>query len=63
MKTTLKYTVESGEERWDYDSHIPTREVVDYWVRFGKEVIKKFAFRKDAEIYADKLNEAVSSVS
>lgn len=63
MKTKLEYTVESGEERWNYDSHIPTREVVDYWVRFGREVVKKFTFREDAEKYAAKLNKAVSSVS
>jgi hypothetical protein len=58
--TYKKFTVESGEERWDYDGDIPTREIVDYWVRLGSEVIKKFAYRSDAEKYAKKLNDALS---
>jgi len=57
-----KFTVESGEERWDYDGDMPTREVVNYWVRFGKEVVKTFAYRPDAETYAKKLNDALSAV-
>ena len=57
-----KFTVESGEERWDYDSDVPTREIVDYWVRFGSEVVNKFAFRSDAEKYAKKLNNALNAV-
>ena len=57
-----KFTVETGEERWDYDGDVPTREVVDYWVRLRSEVIKKFAYRSDAETYAKKLNDALSAV-
>lgn len=57
-----QFIVESGEERWDYDSDIPTREVIDYWVKLGNEVVKKFSYRKDAEDYSDKLNKATQNI-
>jgi len=57
-----KFTVESGEERWNYDSDVPSRETVDYWVMFGKELIKKFSYRNDAEQYAKKMNDALMSI-
>lgn len=61
--SSKKFTVESGEERWDYDGDIPSREIVDYWVRFGCELVKKFAFRKDAEDYAEKLNNSINNTT
>ena len=62
MKNIEKYRVESGEERWDYDSQIPTREVISYWVMLGKEKIKTFAYYQQAVEYANKLNEAINSI-
>jgi hypothetical protein len=60
MNTEIKkFTVESGAERWDYDGDVPTREVIDYWVKLGSEVVKRFSYRKDAEAYAKKLNGAL----
>ena len=62
MKNIEKYRVESGEERWNYDSQIPTREVISYWVMLGKEKIKTFAYYQQAVEYANKLNEAINSI-
>lgn len=57
-----KFTVESGEEKWDYDGDVPTRDIIDYWVKYGSEVVKKFAYRSDAEKYAKKLNDSLISI-
>jgi len=63
MTNNKQYHVESGEERWDYDSQVPTREIVSYWVMLGKEKIKSFSYYKDALDYANKLNNAINSVN
>ena len=57
-----QYYVESGSERWDYDTEIPTREVLEYWVKLGNEKIKTFAYYKEAVDYANKLNNAINSI-
>jgi hypothetical protein len=62
MTNNKQYRVESGEERWDYDSDVPTGEVLSYWVKLGDEKIKSFSYHKDAVDYANKLNNAINSV-
>jgi hypothetical protein len=62
MTNNKQYQVESGEERWDYDSDVPTREVLSYWVKLGDEKIQSFSYYKDAVAYANKLNNAINSV-
>ena len=51
-----QFVVKSGTERWDYDAPVAFREIVDYWVEFGNEKVKSFAYEKDAKIFAHKLN-------
>jgi hypothetical protein len=56
------YTVESGTETWDYDmpdGMPPMRHIDDYWVRCGKQVVKKFASEHQANEYANKMNKAI----
>jgi len=60
---TKKYHVESGEERWNYDSHIPLCEVIDYWVKLGDEKIITFAYYEQAIEYCNKLNNAIDAVN
>lgn len=60
--TDKKFVVESGEERWDYNNDVPTRGIIDYWVTLGGIVIRKFAYKYDAENYAKKLNDALSII-
>ena len=62
MTNNKQCHVESGEERWDYDSDVPTREILSYWVKLGNEKIKSFSYYKDALDYANKLNNAINSV-
>jgi 2',3'-cyclic-nucleotide 2'-phosphodiesterase (5'-nucleotidase family) len=62
MTNNKQYRVESGEERWDYDSDVPTREVTSYWVMLGKEKIKSFSYYQQAIDYKNKLNNAVNSI-
>lgn len=62
MSNNKQYHVESGEERWDYDSQIPLREVISYWVMLGNEKVETFAYYQDALDYANKLNNAINSV-
>jgi len=56
------YTVETGNETWDYDmpdGMPPSRHIDDYWVRCGKEVVKKFGSEDKAIKYAEIMNKAV----
>ena len=62
MENNKQYHVESGEERWNYDSQVPTREIVSYWVMLGKEKIKSFSYHQKAIDYKNKLNNAVNSI-
>jgi hypothetical protein len=56
------FTVESGTETWDYDMPDgipPIRHINDYWVRCGKQVVKKFTSEYKATEYAKKMNKAI----
>lgn len=59
MSKFKQFEVEDGEERWDYDSEVPTKEILSYWVMFGKEKVKSFAYRHEAIECKNKLNDGI----
>lgn len=63
IQETKKYHVETGNERWDYDCLPPRCEVIDYWVKLGKEKIITFPYYEQALDYCNKLNNAIDGVN
>ena len=60
------YTYETGDESWDYDmpdGMPPIRNVDNYWVRFGDEVVTKFISEEKAKEFVDRMNKAINNAS
>jgi len=51
MSHSQKILATKEEERWDYDSDVPRREILDYWVMFFSQDKTKYTTEQLIEEY------------